>query len=74
MCHVKNVGSGTHIFLLFIDVPDLEPDIYVGKGIRWVSEDTIEALEYWNKENIKKKRRDLSIPRDFLGISAVVCI
>ena len=31
--------------LLLVDVPDLEPDIGMGEGIRRVAEDAVEALE-----------------------------
>lgn len=35
----------THVFLLLVDMADLEPDVGVRKGIWRVAEDAIEALE-----------------------------
>ena len=34
-----------YIFLLFINVPDLEPDVGMGEGTWWVAEDAVEAAE-----------------------------
>ena len=34
-----------YIFLLFVNVADLEPDIFLGKRTRWVVDDVFEALE-----------------------------
>lgn len=34
-----------YIFLLFVNVADLEPNVFLGKGTRWVVDDVFEALE-----------------------------
>jgi hypothetical protein len=46
--HVKEGQDGartTHVFLLFVDVSNLEPDIGMGQRTWWVAKDSIEALE-----------------------------
>ena len=35
----------TYVFLLLVDMPDLEPDIGMGKGTRRIAEDTLEAFK-----------------------------
>jgi hypothetical protein len=36
---------GTYPFLLFVHMPDLEPDIRVGEGVGGVAQDAVEAVE-----------------------------
>jgi len=33
----------TYVFLLFVNVTDLEPDIGVGEGTGWISENTVKT-------------------------------
>jgi len=40
-----NAGKAPYIVLLFIDMPDLEPDVGMGEGTWWVAEDAVEAAE-----------------------------
>jgi hypothetical protein len=37
------VGA-TYIFLLFVDMSDLEPDVFLGERTRRVIDDVVEAL------------------------------
>ena len=43
--YAKMEPKKTYIFLLLVDVADLEPDISVSEGARRISENAIEAVE-----------------------------
>ena len=39
------MGDGTYIMLLLVHMTNLEPDVCVGKGVRGIAQDAVEALE-----------------------------
>ena len=40
----KQANSEAYVFLLFVNMPDLKPDILFGQGSWWVGNDIFKAL------------------------------
>ena len=40
----EQVQGCTYLFLLFVNMSDLEPDVLFGQRARWVGDDVFEAL------------------------------
>ena len=44
LCFEVTIKGKSYIFLLLVDVANLEPDVFLGKWPRWVMYDVLEAL------------------------------
>jgi len=63
----------TYIFLLFMDMANLKPDIFLIQWSRWIRHNVLEALEEVRVSMESMTGESFLVPLSFVDIFAVAC-